>query len=426
MSPAPQAHFQVDPEAHGSHGHHHAPVVRTVRHDINKKPFIVIWEVTRACGLVCKHCRADAQHEPHPLQLSTTEGKTLLETLASYSKPKPLVVLTGGDPFERDDLEELVRFGTEHGLNMSLSPSVTPRLTPERIQSLREAGGKAMSMSLDGATAQTHDKFRGFSGTFEKTLEMAPHINEAGYRLQINSTLTKGNIHEAPALLKTVMEMQAKMWYVFFLVPTGRGADLGALSPEEREDVLHWLSDVSNRIAIKTTEAPQYRRVVMQQEEAKEKGLPPYEGGELYRYLTEETTKLLGAVPEKPRRPRSPMAVNSGSGFAFIDHIGDVYPNGFLPLHCGNVKATPFQEIYSNSPAFKALRDPDNWHGKCSVCEYHSVCGGSRSTAYALTGDYTASDPTCIYIPPRWAAMSDEERQASTGRNAEAGATQVS
>lgn len=140
----------------------------------------------------------------------------LLETLASYSKPKPLVVLTGGDPFERDDLEELVRFGTEQGLNMSLSPSVTPRLTPERIRSLREAGGKAMSMSLDGATAQTHDKFRGFSGTFEKTLEMAPHINEAGYRLQINSTLTKGNIHEAPALLKTVMEMQAKMWYVFF------------------------------------------------------------------------------------------------------------------------------------------------------------------------------------------------------------------
>lgn len=223
--------------------------------------------MTRACGLVCKHCRADAQHEPNPNQLTLEEGKKLLENLASYEKPLPLVVLTGGDPFERDDLEELTRYGTSLGLNMSLSPSVTPKLTPERIHALREAGGKAMSMSLDGATAQTHDAFRGFSGTFDKTVAMAPVINEAGYRLQINSTLTKKNIHEAPALLKTVMGMGAKMWYVFFLVPTGRGADLDALSPDEREDVLHWLADVSNRIAIKTTEAPQYRRVVIQNQQ---------------------------------------------------------------------------------------------------------------------------------------------------------------
>lgn len=375
----------------------HAPVVRTVRHDINTKPFIVIWEVTRACGLVCKHCRADAQHEPNPNQLTLDEGKRLLENLASYEKPLPLVVLTGGDPFERDDLEELTRYGTSLGLNMSLSPSVTPNLTPERIHALREAGGKAMSMSLDGATAQTHDAFRGFSGTFDKTVAMAPVINEAGYRLQINSTLTKKNIHEAPALLKTVMGMGAKMWYVFFLVPTGRGADLDALSPDEREDVLHWLADVSNRIAIKTTEAPQYRRVVIQNQQG-----VPFEGGPLYEELTAKTTELLGAVPEHPRPPRAPMAVNSGSGFAFIDHIGDVYPNGFLPLHCGNVKEQDFHDIYTNSPVFKKLRDPDHWHGKCSVCEFHHVCGGSRSTAYALTGDISASDPTCVYVPPAW------------------------
>lgn len=374
-----------------------APVVRTVRHDINEKPFIVIWEVTRACALVCKHCRADAQHEPNPNQLTLEEGKKLLANLASYDKPKPLVVLTGGDPFERDDLEELTRYGTELGLNISLSPSVTPKLTPERINRLREAGGKAMSMSLDGATPATHDAFRGFSGTFEKTVAMAPVINEAGYRLQINSTLTKKNIHEAPALLKTVMEMGAKMWYVFFLVPTGRGADLDALSPHEREDVLHWLADISNRIAIKTTEAPQYRRVVIQNEQG-----VPYEGGTLYQELTEKTTELLGAKPENPRPPRAPMAVNSGSGFAFIDHIGDVYPNGFLPLHCGNVKEQDFHDIYTNSPVFKKLRDPDSWHGKCSVCEFHNVCGGSRSTAYALTGDVSASDPTCVYVPEAW------------------------
>ncbi|AKK03802.1 TIGR04053 family radical SAM/SPASM domain-containing protein [Corynebacterium epidermidicanis] len=375
----------------------HAPVVRTVRHDINTKPFIVIWEVTRACALVCKHCRADAQHKPHPNQLSTEQGKALLANLAAYDKPKPLVVLTGGDPFERDDLVELTQYGTELGLNISLSPSVTPRLTPERIHALREAGGKAMSMSLDGATAATHDAFRGFSGTFDQTLATAPIINEAGYRLQINSTLTKTNIHEAPSLLKTVIEMGAKMWYVFFLVPTGRGAALNALDPQEREDVLHWLADVSDRIAIKTTEAPQYRRVVIQNQNG-----VAYEGSPLYHELTAKTTELLGERPARPRPPRAPMAVNSGSGFAFIDHVGDVYPNGFLPLHCGNVTKQDFHDIYTHSPVFKLLRDPDHWHGKCSVCEFHDVCGGSRSTAYALTGDISASDPTCVYVPPAW------------------------
>ncbi|QGU01463.1 Antilisterial bacteriocin subtilosin biosynthesis protein AlbA [Corynebacterium kalinowskii] len=401
----------------------HAPVVRTVRHDINAKPFIVIWEVTRACALVCKHCRADAQHEPNPNQLTTEQGKRLLDKLASYDRPKPLVVFTGGDPFERADLEELTRYGTELGLNISLSPSVTPKLTPERVRSLREAGGKAMSMSLDGATPETHDAFRGFSGTFDQTVAMAPVINEAGYRLQINSTLTKKNIREAPALLKKVIEMGAKMWYVFFLVPTGRGADLNALSPQEREDVLHWLADVSNRIAIKTTEAPQYRRVVIQNEQG-----VLFDGGDLYRELTEETAELLGAVAENPRPPRAPMAVNSGSGFAFIDHVGDVYPNGFLPLHCGNVKTEDFHDIYTNSPVFKKLRDPNSWHGKCSVCEFHDVCGGSRSTAYALTGDVSASDPTCVYVPPAWNGPAPEvptrpvEIPITVARTAEASA----
>lgn len=377
----------------------HAPAVRTVRHDINTKPFIVIWEVTRACALVCKHCRADAQHEPHPDQLTTAEGRTLIDQLAAYERPKPLVVFTGGDPFERADLEELVAYATDRGLSVSLSPSVTPKLTRERIFALHEAGGKAMSMSLDGATAATHDAFRGFSGTFDKTLQMAPHINEAGFRLQINSTLTRGNIREAPALLKTVLGMGAKMWYVFFLVPTGRGADLNALDPQQREDVLHWLADVGTRIAVKTTEAPQYRRVVLQRRAAREAGAEPYRGGELYDYLTTETARLLGEEPAKPRRPRPPMAVNSGSGFAFIDHVGDVYPNGFLPMHCGNVKESDFKDIYTDSPVFRQLRDPDNWHGKCSVCEFHTVCGGSRSTAFAVTGDYRASDPTCAYVP---------------------------
>lgn len=378
------------------------PVVRTIRHDLGSKPFIVIWEVTRACQLVCKHCRADAQHTPDPRQLSTAQGKALLDELAAYDAPLPLVVFTGGDAFERADLAELVRHGTSHGLNVSLSPSVTPLLTPERLRDMRDAGARAMSVSLDGASAETHDAFRGFAGTFEATLQAARWITEAGFRLQVNSTFTKGNIREAPALLQTVLDMGAFMFYTFLLVPTGRGAGLQALSPDEREDVLHWLHDVSDRIAVKTTEAPQYRRIAIQRHQAADAGTPLPPRGELYRWLSAETTRLLGERPERPRTPRPPMAVNSGSGFAFIDHIGDVYPNGFLPLHCGNVTLTPFHEIYRDSPVFRELRRPWEFEGKCGVCEFNRLCGGSRSTAYAMTGNHLASDPTCAYVPPAW------------------------
>ncbi len=382
------------------HGHH--PVVRQVKHDLTKKPFIVIWEVTRACQLACKHCRAEAFPNPDPRQLTTAEGKQLLDQLASYDPPRPLVVFSGGDAFERKDLTELVQYGTDHGLSMSLSPSVTPLFTRERLAELRAAGGKAMSVSLDGATAATHDAFRGFSGTFDATVRAASWINEAGFRLQVNSTLTKDNIHEAPALMKTVMEMNAKLWYIFFLVPTGRGAALRSLNPEEREDVLHWLHDVSDRIAIKTTEAPQYRRVALERDAARAEGRPLPERGELHRWLTEETTRLLGDHARQPRPPRAPLAVNSGSGFAFVDHIGDVYPSGFLPIHCGNVRDTPFPEIYRDAPIMRQLRDPQHFHGKCGACEYNSLCGGSRSTAYAVTGDPLAADPTCVHIPAGW------------------------
>lgn len=381
------------------------PLVWQVHHDIGAKPFIAIWEVTRACQLVCKHCRADAQHSAAPGQLSTEEGFALLDSLASYDKPTPLVVLTGGDPFERADLVDLTRYGTSLGLNVSLSPSVTPRLTRTSLEELHDAGGSALSLSLDGATAATHDSFRGFDGTFDATISAARTVTDVGFRLQINSTLTAGNVREAPALLSQVIDLGARLWSVFFLVPTGRGSSLAALSAEQREDVLHWLHDVSDRVAIKTTEAPQYRRVVIQRSQPG----ATYAGGELYRFLTAETSRLLGPQPAASRRrPRPPMAINAGSGFVFIDHLGDVYPNGFLPLHCGNVKQTPLPEIYSDSPVFQALRDSSQWQGKCSVCEFATVCGGSRSTAYALTGNPLASDETCSWTPEAW-GISDRE-----------------
>ncbi|MGL5406770.1 MAG: TIGR04053 family radical SAM/SPASM domain-containing protein [Propionibacteriaceae bacterium] len=377
---------------------HTRPVVREMRHDPGERPFIVIWEVTRACALVCRHCRADAQKAGHPNQLTTEQGKKLLDELASFGTPRPLVVLTGGDPFEREDLTELTAYGTSIGLSVSLSPSVTPKLTRERVSALRAAGGKAMSVSLDGAVAATHDAFRGFVGTFDKTVAAAHMIVEEGFRLQVNTTVTKNNVRELPALLADVLGMGAHMWYVFFLVPTGRGAGLNALDSKEKEDVLHWLHDVSDRIAIKTTEAPQYRRVALQRDSAKAQGTT-IQRGELHAWLTQETARLIGAAPEKPRPPRPPMAVNSGSGFAFVDHLGDVYPSGFLPFVCGNVKDQPFPEIYRTAEMLISLRTPGSFHGKCGVCDYNTVCGGSRSHAYAVTGDPLGSDPTCEYVP---------------------------
>lgn len=406
--PDPHGHPAAHPgQASGGRSRRH-PIVRQVRHDLTKKPFIVIWEVTRACQLVCKHCRAEAQKTPAPGQLTTEQGKDLLRQLADYEPPRPLVVFTGGDCFEREDLVELAEYGTSLGLAVSISPSVTPLFTRERLDALRAAGARAMSVSLDGASAATHDAFRGFAGTFDKTLEAAAMINEVGFRLQINTTLTKSNISEAPQMLKNAIDMGAFMWYIFMLVPTGRGAQLNSLSPAEREDVLHWLHDVSDRIAIKTTEAPQYRRVALQRQARAEEGLSheelavPGERGELYRYLTDETVRLLGPHAPKPRVPRPPLAINSGSGFAFVSHLGEVYPSGFLPIKVGSIKERPFAELYRDTPVMMELRTPSMFGGKCGVCDFNHLCGGSRSTAYALTGDYLAADPSCAYIPPAY------------------------
>lgn len=373
--------------------------VRRLRHDAGDRPMIVIWEVTRACALVCRHCRADAQHRRDPGELTTDQGRALLDDIAGFEAPYPIVVLTGGDPFERPDLAELVRHGHSLGLHMALSPSVTPRLTPEVLAELRAAGAGAVSLSLDGATARTHDAFRGVPGVFDQTLVAAGQVRDAGFRLQVNSTVTRGNVLELPELLRRVLDFEVSLWSVFFLVPTGRGQLLEALTAEQVEDVLHWLHDVSDLVALKTTEAPQYRRVVIERVRAAESGSPLPVRGELYDQLTAATAPIRAGRAAAPRRPRPPIEVNSGRGFAFIDHRGDVYPSGFLPQQCGNVLEHGFREVYRTSPLLRSLRDPSQFRGKCRSCEFRDVCGGSRSQAYAVSGDVLGSDPNCVYVP---------------------------
>jgi len=378
--------------------------VRFMRHDASERPFIVIWEVTRACQLVCTHCRADAIRARNPFELTTDEGRRLLDDLASFGTPRPLVVLTGGDPFERPDLPELVAHGTRIGLNMALSPSVTDRLTRSVLVELHEAGAKAVSLSLDGATADSHDSFRGVEGVFDATLEAARTVREIGFRLQINTTVTRGNVLELPRMLKHVLDLGASLWSVFFLVPTGRGKDLQPLTAAEEEEVLHWLHDVSDLVAIKTTEAPHYRRIAIQRA-----GVDVSAGvrelddvflvGPLRSALRTETEELLTGNEQRRRQPRPPIDVNSGRGFAFVDHVGLVYPSGFLPTAVGSVSDQSFPEIYRGSELLQALRNPDGFSGRCGQCEFRAVCGGSRSHAYATTGDALAEDPSCVYDP---------------------------
>lgn len=367
--------------------------VRRLRHDPRVQPFIVIWEVTRACQLACVHCRADAIRHRDPLELSTAEGKRLLDDLAAFPAPHPLVVFTGGDPLERADLAELVEYGTGRGLSIAFSPSVTPRLTADALAELRDAGVKAVSLSLDGATAASHDGFRRVPGVFDATREAVATVRGLGLRLQLNTTVTANNVAELPEILRLVRAADAGLWSVFFLVPTGRGTRLRPLSAAEEEDVLHWLYDVSELVAVKATEAPHYRRIAIQRA-----GQPAPPCGELGTRLRAATADLLcGQVPNRARRP--PIDVNSGRGFAFIDHRGNVYPSGFLPVAVGSVRSTPLADLYRDAPLLRALRDSDALGGKCGRCEFRDVCGGSRSRAYAATGDPLAEDPSCAYQP---------------------------
>lgn len=370
--------------------------IRELHQDTSDRPFIVIWEVTRACELACAHCRADAVHHRSPLELDFAEGVALLDDIASFGRPRPIVVLTGGDPFERPDLAALVAHGTEVGLSMALAPSVTPRLAPAALAELRAAGAHAVSLSIDGSTAATHDGIRGVAGVLDATVAAASTVRDLGFRLQLNTTVTARNVHELPGVLALALELDATLWSVFFLVPTGRGASVPTLSASETEEVLHWLHDVSVHLPVKATEAPHFRRLAIQRATVEDLDAE-FPVGLLRQQLRNETHRLLGDRPPRPVGPRPPLDVNAGRGFAFVDHHGRVFPSGFLPLEAGSVREQSFADIYRGSALLQSLRRPDGFGGRCGRCAFRHVCGGSRSHAYAVTGDALAEDPSCVY-----------------------------
>ena len=354
--------------------------------DFSLNPLMFYYEVTMACDLVCKHCRASAQENADPGELGTEQAKALLSQAATFPRP-PMVVLTGGDPLKRADLFELIRHAVACGLQLALTPSATPLATREAFERVREAGVRRLGISLDGADAKTHDAFRGWDGSFDRTLRMLDAARQLDMAVQVNTTICRRNIEQVDAIAELLAAQGIAMWAAFFLVPVGRGVEEQRITPEEYETVFKRLYYHAGckPYAVKTTEAPHYRRYVLR------RGGNPLAGPQ-------------GADSAARRGHRAPLGVIDGRGIMFVSHTGGIYPAGFLPLECGRFPENSVVEAYQNHPTFLALRDPDHFKGKCGICEYRQVCGGSRARAYALTGDPLESDPDCAYVPAGQAA----------------------
>lgn len=374
--------------------------------DFSKAPFTVIWEVTRACALACKHCRAEAQPLRHPQELTTEEGYRLIDQIKSFGDP--IFVITGGDPMMRKDLPDLIRYAVAKGLRTSLTPSGTKLVTKERLQKVKEAGVLRLALSLDGSTAEIHDAFRKIPGTFDRTMEIIRDIRDLDMSFQINTTVSRYSVDDLPRMMELVKESGAVQWSLFFLVPTGRGNAEDMVTPEQHERVFNWLYDLSRKepFDIKSTAAQMYRRVVIQREReamAAASALPKAAGAEGLSRLPgqhEIPVTVAGAgFQYKDGLNRPVKGVNDGNGFLFISHTGEIMPSGFLPIAAGNIRQDSLVDVYRNAPLFKELRDPDLLKGKCGRCEFKIVCGGQRGRAYALTGDYLETDPACAFEP---------------------------
>ncbi len=346
--------------------------------NFDQSPLLVIWEVTQACDLACVHCRASAQPERHPHELDTTQGCRLLDEIRSFGEP--LMVFTGGDPLKRPDLYDLIRYSVKIGLRTNVTPSATPLLTAQAIDRFKEAGVSRMAISLDGPDAATHDDFRGIPGTFDRAMFALRHARDIGLDTQLQTTVTRRNMARLPEVAEIASEVRTRMWSLFFLIVTGRAAEGDDLLAEEYEKVFEFMYELSKTapFGIKTTEAMHYRRYVAQR--MKEEG----------RGRESESAKAVAFRT---------AGVSDGKGFVFVSHTGEIFPSGFLPVSGGNVLRDSLTDVYRNSPLFRSLRDTSQRGGKCGLCEYQKICGGSRSRAYALAGDYLAEDPRCIYQP---------------------------
>jgi radical SAM protein len=341
----------------------------------DQAPARVYWELTRACDLACGHCRAEAQRECAPDELTTAECEQVLDALALGAGPRPHVIFTGGDPLKRRDLTGLVRAAVARGLAVSVAPSATLGVTHAVVRELAGAGVSAMSVSLDGPSAAHHDAVRGVLGCFGWTLAAAQRIVAAGVPLQINTLVTADTEPLLEDTAKVVAALGAARWSLFFLVAVGRGRTLTPVDPVTCERRLRSLAASAGRwpFVVSTTEAPHYRRVVIQQ------------------------LRAAGRSAAELAAGRAGWGIRDGNGIMFISATGAVMPSGFLPLVAGNVRDVMPLDVYRYAPLFRGLRRPELLRGRCGACEFRTICGGSRARAWAATGDVFAEDPLCTW-----------------------------
>jgi radical SAM protein with 4Fe4S-binding SPASM domain len=316
--------------------------------------------------------------------LTTEQSLRLIDQLAEFPSP-PMLVLTGGDPLKRADICDLIRRAVRHAIDVSITPSATPLVTQDAMKRLHDAGISRLAVSVDGADASMHDAIRGVAGSFDKSLQILADARTLGIPTQVNTTITPRNVAQIDRMAELVADYAIAMWSVFFLVPTGRAQFEPRLSAEECEAAFErlWRQSQRQPYAIKTTEAPHYRRYVIQRRRAKDSN---------------------NQVASWPRR--APLGVNDGKGVMFINHAGEVYPSGFLPIVCGLFPADNVVNVYQKSLVFRALRDANQLEGKCKVCNFRQICGGSRARAYALTGNPFAEELDCAYVPEAFSATS--------------------
>lgn len=341
---------------------------------------MIAWETTRSCNLSCIHCRASAEKGPYPGELDTKKAFAFMDTVAAFSKP--VIILTGGEPMLRDDIYELAAYGTKLGLRMVMATNGT-LVDENSIKRMIDSGIQRISVSLDGANAKTHDNFRKVDGSFANSLRALDFARNSGLEFQINTTITKINLKEIPAILDLAVELGAVAHHIFLLVPTGRGKELEdqEIPATEYERTLNWFYDQRDKVSLqlKATCAPHYMRILRQRSKADGKKVTFKTHG-----LDAVTRGCLGGI-----------------GFCFVSHTGDVQPCGYLEAKAGNILETDFQKIWEESNVFTRLRDYDSLEGKCGICGYKRVCGGCRARAFEATGNFMAEEPYCVYEPKK-------------------------
>ncbi|WP_035104206.1 heme b synthase [Desulfohalovibrio reitneri] len=362
----------------GGHPHAGSGPPRKTLDDGTPACRLIAWEVTRACNLACKHCRAEACDMAYPGELSTEEAKALIDTFPEVGEP--IIIFTGGEPLLRHDIFELVPYAKSKGLRCVMAPNGT-LLTEENAARLKEAGIERCSISIDGPSGELHDAFRGVEGAFDGAMRGIEHLKKAGMEFQLNTTVTRGNLPYFKDIFRLARDLGAAAWHIFLLVPTGRAAQLGEeiITAEEYENVLNWFYDFrkTTDMQLKATCAPHYHRILRQR--AKEEGIP-----------VDFETFGLDAVSR---------GCLGGVGFCFISHSGQVQPCGYLDLDCGQVKETSFPQIWRESQQFNNLRNPATYTGKCGVCEFERVCGGCRARAQTMRSGYLDEEPLCSHTP---------------------------